>query len=214
MKTVIVNGGNIEYDFALSLFQNHTFDYVIAADHGAEFLYRAGICADELVGDFDSADPGILSYYEERKVPIRRFRPEKDSTDMEIAMLTALERGSTSLTVLGATGSRLDHVLGSIRNLSIPLRYGVACQILDSHNRIRMVDRSLTIRKEDQFGKYVSLLAHGGPVEHLTLSGFYYPLTDYRLEADCAMGISNEITEEEAEIRFESGRLLVIESRD
>lgn len=214
MKTVIVNGGNIDYDFALSFFQTHTVDYVIAADHGAEFLYRAGICPDELVGDFDSADQGILPYYEERKIPIRRFRPEKDSTDMEIAMLTALERGSTKITVLGATGSRLDHVLGSIRNLSIPLKYGVDCEILDSHNRIRMVDQSITICKKDQFGKYVSLLAHGGPVEHLTLKGFYYPLSDYRLEADCAMGISNEITDEEAEIRFERGRLLVIESRD
>ena len=214
MKTVIVNGGNIEYDFALSFFQKHAFDYVIAADHGAEFLYRAGICPDELVGDFDSADQRILPYYQERKVPIRRFRPEKDSTDMEIAMLTALERGSTSITVLGATGSRLDHVLGSIRNLSSPLSHGVACEILDSHNRIRMVDRNLTIRREEQFGKYVSLLAHAGPVEHLTLRGFYYPLTDYRLEPDCAMGISNEITEEEAEIRFERGKLLVIESRD
>lgn len=214
MRTIIVNGGNIDFDFALTFLKMNPHDYVIAADKGMEFLKAAGICPDEIVGDFDSALSDALSYFEEKKVMIRKFRPQKDSTDMEIAMETAIERGSTEVTVLGATGTRLDHVLGSIRNLSIPLKAGIPCQIVDAHNRIRLITETIRIRKEEQFGKYVSLLAHGGPVEGLTLKGFFYPLTDYCLEADSALGVSNEIIEEEAEIRLRNGRLLVIESRD
>lgn len=214
MRTVIVNGGNIEYDFALDFLKENPYEYLIAADKGMEFVKKAGLIPDEIVGDFDSADSELLAYFEEKQIPIRKFRPQKDSTDMEIAMLTAIEKGSTSIIVLGATGTRLDHVLGSIHNLSIPLKAGVPCQIVDSHNRIRMIEEPITITGKEQFGKYVSLLAHGGPVEGVTLRGFFYPLQDYLLEADSAIGVSNEIVDEVASISFKCGRLLVIESRD
>lgn len=214
MKTVIVNGGNINYDFALAFLEKHSYEYLIAADKGMEFIKYAGIRPDMIVGDFDSAGEEMLRFFEQQQIPVRRFRPQKDSTDMEIAMATALEVGSTEITVLGATGSRIDHVLGSIRNLSMALKKGVPCSLVDAHNRIRMLDRPIELKRQEQFGKYVSLLAHGGPVEHLTLEGFFYPLKDYKLEADAAIGISNEIVEETATISFAGGRLLLIESRD
>lgn len=214
MKTVIVNGGNINYDFALAFLEKHSYEYLIAADKGMEFVKYAGIRPDMIVGDFDSAGEEMLRFFEQQQIPVRRFRPQKDSTDMEIAMATALEVGSTEITVLGATGSRIDHVLGSIRNLSMALKKGVPCSLVDAHNRIRMLDRPIELKRQEQFGKYVSLLAHGGPVEHLTLEGFFYPLKDYKLEADAAIGISNEIVEETATISFAGGCLLLIESRD
>lgn len=219
LKTIIVSGGNIEDDFALCFLRKTKYDYLIAADKGMEFLKRAKLVPDEIVGDFDSADKNAADFFRnglagEARPKIRQFCPQKDYTDMEIAMQTALERASTEIVVLGATGTRIDHVLGSIRNLSIPMRAGVPCCIVDSHNRIRMTERSLTISREEQYGKYVSLLAHGGDVTKLTLEGFFYPLDDYTLHADQALGISNEITAEEGHIIFESGCLLVIESRD
>ncbi len=214
MKTVIVNGGNIDYDFALAFLGKNPYEYLIAADKGMEFVKYAGIVPDMIVGDFDSAGEEMLEFFQKQGILVRRFRPRKDSTDMEIAMLTALEQGSTEITVLGATGTRLDHVLGSIRNLSLALAKGVPCCLVDAHNRIRMLDAPIRLEKAGQFGKYVSLLAHGGAVKGLTLKGFLYPLTGYTLEADAAIGISNEIIADVAEISFESGRLILIESVD
>ena len=133
---------------------------------------------------------------------------------MENAMSLALKRGSSEITVLGATGTRMDHVLGSISNLTLPLKAGVPCSLVDAHNRIRMIHQELRIKKEEQYGKYVSILAFGGAAEGITLEGFYYPLRDYTMEAGSALGISNEIVEEEAGISFRTGTLLVIESRD
>ncbi|MGI6018195.1 MAG: thiamine diphosphokinase [Marvinbryantia sp.] len=214
MNTLIVNGGNIDFDFALAFIKNEKFDFVIAADKGMEFAQKAEICPDLIVGDFDSGRQTALQYFREKQVEIRTFRPEKDSTDMEIAMLAAVERGSTCITVLGASGSRLDHVLGSIKNLTIAAKAGVPCVLVDRNNRVRLMERSFSIKKEEQFGKYVSLLAFAEPVTGITLKGFFYPLNGYTMGSGDAIGISNEIVDEEATVEFDTGRLLVIESRD
>lgn len=214
MKTVILNGGRIDRDFALSLLQREGFDYLIAVDHGMEFARDAGLTPDEILGDFDSGDPSVKAYFEKKQVPIQEFQPQKDAPDMALAMERALELGSTEILVLGATGTRMDHVLGSIQALSLAADAGVPCCLVDPNNRIRMAKSSMTIRKSEQYGKYVSLIPHGGCVDGLTLRGFFYPLTEYGMPADSFLGISNEITEEEAVISFRKGTLLVIESRD
>ncbi len=213
-KTLIVNGGNIEEDFALSFLQKENYNYVIAVDKGMEFCRKAGIRPDEILGDFDSVDPEVKKYFDSLEIPVHVYKPEKDQTDMENAMSLALKRESNEILVLGATGTRMDHVLGSISNLTLPLNAGVPCSLVDAHNRIRMIQHELTIRKEEQYGKYVSLLSFGGPAEGVTLEGFYYPLHDYTIEAGEAIGISNEIVAEEARISMGAGTLLVIESRD
>ena len=213
-RTLIINGGNIEEDFALPFLQKEKFDYKIAVDKGMEFCRKNGIWPDEILGDFDSVDPEVKNYFDSQDIPVHVYKPEKDQTDMENAMSLALKRGSSEITVLGATGTRMDHVLGSISNLTLPLKAGVPCSRVDAHNRIRMIHQELRIKKEEQYGKYVSILAFGGAAEGITLEGFYYPLRDYTMEAGSALGISNEIVEEEAKISFRTGTLLVIESRD
>lgn len=214
MNTLILNGGNIDFDFALDFIKKEMFDFVIAVDKGMEFAKKAGICPQLIVGDFDSGDFGVLDFFREKGIEIRTFQPEKDSTDMEIAMLAAVERGSTCITALGATGSRMDHVLGCIKNLNIAAEAGIPCALVDKNNRIRLMEQSFSIKKEEQFGKYVSLLAFAETVKGVTLKGFFYPLNGYTMKSADAIGISNEIVEEEAVVEFTEGRLLVIESRD
>ena len=78
-----------------------------------------------------------------------------------------------------------------------------------------MLFRSHIIRKDSQFGKYVSFFAAGETVEGLTLKGFKYPLDHYRLTTDnCGRTVSNEIQEEKAKVLYEKGSLLMIMSRD
>ena len=126
----------------------------------------------------------------------------------------AIRRGAERITLLGATGTRLDHVLGNIELLGIGLKAGIPIQICDAHNRIRMIDRGMTLARKEQFGTYVSLIPYTECVEHLTLTGLKYPLTDACLRGFCSLGVSNEIVADTAEISFESGILLVVESKD
>ncbi len=211
----IIAGGGIDDKFALDCIKRASGVKVIAADAGMEFLYRNRIVPDVIVGDFDSVGSEAFSWFDNQEgVDWRRLNPKKDDTDTEAAVRAAIELGAERITILGGTGSRLDHVLGNIELLGIGLKQGVPMELVDANNRIRMTDKSLTIRREEQFGHYVSLIPYTAQVEHVTLRGMKYPLFDYCLKGFCTIGISNEITAPKAEILFEGGILLVVESRD
>lgn len=216
MKQVfVVSGGDIEDAFAARVIAKERPELLIAADSGMEFFYRNGIKPDVIVGDFDSVKPEALTYFKEQPdIEFRELNPIKDDTDTEFAIRLAIEWGAEKITILGGTGSRLDHVLGNIELLGIGLEKQVSIELLDAHNRIRMIDKGITLLKSEQFGTYVSLIPYTSQVEGLSLCGFKYPLTDYCLKGFCSLGVSNEITAEEAVITFDKGILLVIESRD
>ncbi|MFR2188348.1 MAG: thiamine diphosphokinase [Blautia sp.] len=216
MKTaVIISGGSLDPDFALAFLREEKPELLIGADRGICFLKEKGIHPTHIVGDFDSASGEALEYFKQfPEIPIRTFNPVKDFTDTAIAMELAMEEGADRIYILGGTGTRLDHVVANIKLLSHALERKKECVLMDAHNRIRLIDQPLTIEKKKQYGKYVSLFAFGGQVKGLTLRGFFYPLTEYDMEAENPLGVSNEITAENGEISFSSGKLLVMESKD
>lgn len=216
MKTaVIISGGSLDPDFALAFLREEKPELLIGADRGICFLKEKGIHPTHIVGDFDSASGEALEYFKQfPEIPICTFNPVKDFTDTAIAMELAMEEGADRIYILGGTGTRLDHVVANIKLLSHALERKKECILMDAHNRIRLIGQPLTIEKKKQYGKYVSLFAFGGQVKGLTLRGFFYPLTEYDMEAENPLGVSNEITAENGEISFSSGKLLVMESKD
>ena len=211
----IISGGKIKDTFAVSVLEKAAEKTLIAADSGMEFLRRNGIIPQVIIGDFDSVSRETLEWFQGKEGIIwHKLNPVKDDTDTEFALRLAISMGAERITVLGGTGSRLDHVLGNIELLGIGLGQGIKIELLDANNRICMTDRGMILKKEEQFGKYVSLIPYTMQVEHLYLTGFKYPLADYCLKGFCSIGVSNEITGEQAEITFKNGILIVIESRD
>lgn len=212
---LIVSGGSTDDQLGTAYIKKLQHIFCIAADSGMNFFYRNGLVPDMIVGDFDSADSEALQHFRNcPEIQWEKLNPVKDDTDTEFAIRKALALGAEKITLLGATGSRLDHVLGNIELLGIGLEAGVPIEMLDANNRIRMIDNGIRFRREAQYGNYVSLLPYTREVSGLTLTGFKYPLHQATLKGFCSLGISNEILEEEAEISFEEGILLVIESRD
>ena len=98
--------------------------------------------------------------------------------------------------------------------LEVVLEEQIKISLVDEHNRIRMINQPLTIRKAEQYGKYVSLIPFSEKVSGVTLRGLKYPLTDYTMGGFNSLGISNEIVSDEASISLSSGQLIVIESKD
>lgn len=69
---MIVSGGMLEEDFALSILNSEDTEFVIGVDRGLDFLPGHGISPDYIVGDFDSAPSDIVRYYKEKThIPIR-----------------------------------------------------------------------------------------------------------------------------------------------
>lgn len=215
MKYLIVSGGYASDEFVSETIRRGGFEVVMAADSGLDFLYRTGIMPDVIVGDFDSVKSDALDYFREfEHIEMCMLNPEKDDTDTEFAIREAIRRGASKITIVGGTGTRIDHVLGNICLLGIGLEENVKIVLLDEHNRIRMIDKPLVLKKEEQYGQYISLVPYSDRVTGVTLTGLKYPLTDYTMGGFNSLGISNEIVDEEATISLTSGQLLVIESRD
>lgn len=188
---------------------------MIAADSGMNFLHRNSIIPDIIAGDFDSVQSESLAYFQVlNDVQVLKLNPIKDDTDTEFVIREAIRRGAKEVTVLGATGTRLDHVLANINLLGIGLDEGVSIQIVDKHNRIRMISDSLVIAKAEQFGDYVSVLPVKGDAKGVTLEGMKYSLEGADIVCFSSLGVSNEIIDETAKISVNQGVLLVIESRD
>lgn len=215
MKYVIISGGRIDDVFALNYLKENTYDKLIAADSGMNFLHRNGLVPDVIAGDFDSvSDESLDAFSGMEDVEILRLNPIKNDTDTEFVIREAIRRGATDITILGATGTRLDHVMANVHLLGIGLEEGVSIQIVDAHNRIRMIEDSLQISKDEQFGTFISIIPAKGDAKGVTLEGMKYPLKDADVTYFSSLGISNEIIEKTARIYVEDGVLLVMESRD
>ena len=214
-RTVIVSGGMVEKDFALPILKSEDTEFIIGVDSGLTFLYDNEIKPDYIVGDFDSAPRSLVSYYrEELNVPVREFNPVKDASDTEIALRLCIGLNRKEIWILGATGNRIDHMWANVQCLQIALDAGADARIVDSHNQIRLLDKGITLKREEAFGKYFSLFPLELPVDDLSITGAKYPLKDHFMKPDDSLCVSNEFAEDEVDISFAFGKVILMETRD
>lgn len=225
MKAAIVAGGTIDSSFVLDYMKKENYQVTLAADRGLEFFYENHLTPDIIVGDFDSVKPMALEFFQKEggegtQPQMISLNPMKDDTDTGHALMTAISMGCDQVHIFGATGSRLDHVLGNLQLLGYGLRADVDCAILDAYNKIRLIRGETVLHKQEQFGTYVSLIPYTPQVTGLTLEGFLYPLKDhvmgcfYLADAAPVSGVSNEIVDDTARISLKDGILVLVESRD
>ncbi len=222
IDTVIVSGGMIQEDFALDFLKKIQEErkgkklVLMAADRGLDFFRKNGITPDIADGDFDSLSVEGKKYLENLKnTEIIRLQPEKDDTDTQSTLNLAIAKGSENILILGATGGRIDHLIGNLGLLTLGKLKGVSVAIADAQNYICLVKSGTILSKAGQFGKYVSFFSAGEAVEGLTLKGFKYPLNNFCLTtADSGLTVSNEIRDDTAQIIYDKGNLMMVMSRD
>lgn len=213
-KIIIISGGSIDDAFAVECIQQVQPEIIIGVDSGLGFLYRNQVKPTHIVGDFDSVEPSIIEYYRTTDIPIRQFNPVKDASDTEIAVRFALELGAEEIWLLGATGTRLDHVMANMQVLKIAHDAGVKAYIVDVCNRISLAEKEIYLSKKEAFGDYFSIFPFGGIVEDVSIEGAKYPLEHYRLCPYDSRCVSNELAEETVKITFPQGMILLMETKD
>jgi thiamine pyrophosphokinase len=181
--------------------------YVVAADSGLIAAEEAGIAPDLIVGDMDSLnDLSRLQRYPAQKV--RRFPPDKDLLDTEIALNALWEAGCTTVTLIGGGGGRLDHLL-ALRALfdrpRCPRRW-----VGDTED-IQIIENGTknTVNLHLPAGTRISVLPAGLGPWAVDSAGLTWPLSGLQIDIGWT-GISNTARCSEVSITALEGRFLVL----
>ncbi|KQT47430.1 thiamine pyrophosphokinase [Aureimonas sp. Leaf454] len=180
---------------------------VIAADRGMRHAEPLGIVPELWIGDFDSADAELQARH--AGVVRRTFPRDKDKTDGELAIETALARGATSLLVVGASGGpRTDHAfMHLVLALGLAER-GIPVELFDGAERAVPLVEGQATRLQAVPGAAFSVLRFSD-VEGLSISGAKWPLENMSLSFASILTQSNEATGP-VEVSLSKGRAVLI----
>lgn len=204
MKCVMISGSP-EYDIDFIKAAASDGGYLICADSGYDTAVKAGLKPDLVIGDFDSAAGMPDGGFE-----IIRLNTDKDYTDTLVCAQNALQRGYDEITILAATGGRLDHTLANLYALDHIAENGGSAAILSEKERIELMASG----KERVFkgfkGKTFSLFPFGCESAVLSVRGAEYELNGYELKSSVPIGVSNVFSGEECRITVSKGKALIV----
>jgi thiamine pyrophosphokinase len=195
--------------------QAENYDYFIGIDRGSLYLLEAGLPLDLAVGDFDSLNEAEKEIVFSAAKEVLQSPAEKDDTDTQLGMVSAFERfPEASVTLIGATGGRIDHLLANLWLGLEPRFQPFLSQItlLDSQNHFTYYlpgDHRICKQPEMKYLAYCCLT----PVESLTLKESKYTLNNENVRYPTSYA-SNEFLTETASFSFTKGVIAVIQSKD
>ena len=219
-EILILTGGTLSKAFFSEVYRAHPDSRILCVDGALEKVYEWHIPVDIILGDFDTVSLELLEKYQKKRVPesvsaiIEEYDPEKDLTDTHLAIERAMREKPEQIIVLGATGSRLDHVIANLHAMYECFGKETAICFVDPVCRISMMTGKRKIKKNEAYGSYLSILPFSGTAKKVTLQGVKYPVWQRDFSYGESIGISNEIVENTAQIEVEGGVLLVIEAKE
>jgi thiamine pyrophosphokinase len=195
-------------------------ELIVAADGGWDKATTLGLAPGLLVGDADSLPEARFAEVAAQGVPIELSPAAKDESDAELALVAALRRGATHVTILGALGGkRFDHALANVGLLALAEPGAVEVELLDATTRVRLLrapavdGAAARCELPGVAGDLVSLLPLGASAVGVTTAGLLYPLLNETLRPGPARGLSNVRLTTEASVSLRRGYLLIVETR-
>lgn len=204
---------------------------VIAADKGIDHALAAGVEIDIAVGDMDSVSAAGLAAAGSGGARIVRHPPDKDATDLELALDEAVGLEPRRIVVIGGIEGRLDHLFAELLLFGAEkyARFEVDALLGGASAYVIRGERALTgehdvllvggtgahgIRGErvlnGREGALISLFALHGPAEGVVTSGLVYPLNGETLMPGLTRGVSNVFAAAVARIELQTGVLLAL----
>jgi len=180
--------------------------FVVAADSGLDHAIAIDLDVDLIIGDLDSVAASSLAA--SRGIPIEQYPPQKDHTDLELALDAALRLEPDRVIVIGGHGGRVDHFLANAGAIASPLLSACDVEWLCGDSHIFVVRQSTQLHGTP--GETVSLIPIGGSASGVTSSGLQWELNDETLEAFSARGVSNAFSRPFAQVNMDTGTMLAI----
>jgi len=189
-------------------------DLIVAADGGTLALEQWGVSPHAIVGDLDSLGMERALEYGARGVAVIPFAPDKDESDLELAIAHAIEANADDLVLLGTLGgARFDHEVANTLLIAADQFRGRKMRAVRGDVTVRALHGGEELALEGAPGDLVTLLAVGGDAEGVRTHRLRYPLAHEKLAFGAARGLSNLVVSAGASVTCERGVLLVIETR-
>jgi thiamine pyrophosphokinase len=184
-------------------------DLIIAADGGTLHCKFLGITPNVIVGDFDSLSTNDISSYQQAGTETVQYPTHKDETDLELALLYALNHDVTHVYIIGGLGNRWDMTLANIL-LAVHIKFSqLSIRLLDSADELAILRGEGQVDINNRSGETLSLIPVGGDVRGIITHGLVYPLADETLYFGSSRGVSNVIISDHARVIIKSGILLL-----
>jgi len=209
-RTLILTNGDLLNGTALKArIETWSPNYVIAADGGSRHASTLGLKIDLVVGDLDSIEDAQRETLQAQGTQFEHFQAEKDETDLELALLRAVEQGAAEIAVVGIVGDRLDMVLANILLLTLEPLSPTRIEIWLGRQTAWLI-RPPGDKFEGAQGDTLSLIPLNGDAAGVTTHGLAYPLQGETLFSGSSRGVSNVMERKVCRVDLEAGILLAV----
>lgn len=188
-------------------------ELVVAADGGTLALERWNFVPHAIVGDLDSLGVERAAEFAALGVTVVPYSPEKDESDLELAIAYATAANADEIVLLGILGgARFDHELANALLIAADEYRGRKVRAVRGGVTVRALHGGETLELGGVAGDLVTLLAVRGDAEGVRTHRLKYPLAGETLHFGAARGLSNLVVSAGATVTCDSGVLLVIET--
>lgn len=213
VRAVVLAGGELPPVAALTAVLTDLFaddaPLVIAADSGLDHALALGLHVDVVVGDLDSASAAGQAAARAAGSEFETHPTDKDATDLELALLSARDRGARRVTVVGGGGGRHDHLLANALVLAAADLADLDLDALVGTARITVIRSRAELHGRP--GALCSLLPVGGVAHGVRTDGLRFPLHGEDLLPGSTRGVSNELLGTTATVTVTDGVLLAVQ---
>ena len=184
-------------------------DLVIAADSGADIAAAAAaVTVNILVGDLDSISRRVLERVLDGETVIEAHSPDKDATDLELALDVALRSDPNDIVFVGGGGGRIDHLLGNVGVIGSPAARHIPVIWVMERETAHVIRGGKSIPTTP--GELFSLIPIGSDAHGVHVRHARWPLRDASLRVHSSVGISNVALGRQVEIEVGEGAVLAI----
>ncbi|MFH0818476.1 MAG: thiamine diphosphokinase [Patescibacteria group bacterium] len=205
MKVIIIANGEIN-----KIKNIKQYNFIVAADGGANYCYQNKIKPNLIIGDFDSIDNKVKKYYSKMKSIVHIIDVDQNTTDIEKALNYIKNnfknklKSNSRIDILGATSNiRLDHTL---YNVNLLKQYSTLPIKINSLNySVEIISKNKIIRNRKN--KTISLFSVS-KIKKINLTGFKWLLPNNCNQNN--ISVSNVIIRNIAKINFSQGKIILI----
>jgi len=175
-------------------------DFLVAADGGLKHVLKLELKPDLVIGDMDSVEKDKLK----KSYPVIND-PDVDQTDVEVAINYLEKKEFKELVLVGVLGRRVDHLLA---NVMILAKRKIKISLIEGRQEAFVVRDRVKIEAEES--SLVSLIPLFSDCKGVKTDGLKWNLQGRTLKVGKAIGISNVMVGNKAEVSLKSGTLLVV----